>query len=105
MYCSYRGGLRPSYKYGTDYTRPLRVFDNFNSKAKTIAPSNFSKIKNAKLKVARFLPKIREGFFVNSMVRARKGSYETTPEQSTSHLLPQGTSQIELNDNDLKNEL
>ena len=24
------------YKYGTKYTSPLRVFDNFNSKAKTI---------------------------------------------------------------------
>ena len=32
-----RGGLRPSYKHGTTYTSPLRVFDNFNSKAKAQA--------------------------------------------------------------------
>ena len=32
-----QGGLRPPYKYGTKYTSPLRIFDNFNSKAKTQA--------------------------------------------------------------------
>ena len=32
-----KGGLRPQYKYGTKYTSPFRVFDNFNSKAKTQA--------------------------------------------------------------------
>ena len=37
------GGLRPLYKYGKKYTSPLRVFDNFNSKAKTIGTFNFSK--------------------------------------------------------------
>ena len=31
------GGLCPPYKYSTKYTNPLRVFDNFNSKAKTQA--------------------------------------------------------------------
>ena len=31
MYYSYRWG------FGTKYTSPLRIFDNFNSKAKTIA--------------------------------------------------------------------
>ena len=45
------GGLRPPYKYGTKYTSPLRVFDNFNSKAKTKATFDFSNIKNAKSKV------------------------------------------------------
>ena len=37
------GGLRPPYKYGTEYTSPLRVSDNFNFKAKTIGTFNFSK--------------------------------------------------------------
>ena len=41
-----QGGLRPPYKYGTKYTSPLRVFDNFNFKAKTIGTFNFSRIKN-----------------------------------------------------------
>ena len=54
-----QGGLRPPYKYGTKYTSPLGVFDNFNSIAKTIATFNFCKIKSAKLKVARFLPMVR----------------------------------------------
>ena len=59
MYCSYGGqGLHPPppHKYGTEYTSPLRVFDNFNSKAKTIATFNICKIKSAKLNVAGFLP-------------------------------------------------
>ena len=51
------GGVWPPYKHSTEYTSPLRVFDNFKSKAKTIAKVNFCKIKSAKLKVARFLPK------------------------------------------------
>ena len=41
------GGLRPLYKYRTKYTSPLRVFDNFNSKAKATATFDFCKIKNA----------------------------------------------------------
>ena len=45
VYCSYGGGLRPPYKYGTKYTSPLRVFDNFHSKAKIIGTFNFSKNK------------------------------------------------------------
>ena len=45
------GVPRTPYKYGTKYKSPLRVFDNFRSKAKTIATFNF-----CKLKVARFLP-------------------------------------------------
>ena len=66
MHFSYRGGFAcrismPSfhakyYNYDANYTSPLRVFDNFNSTAKTIATLNFCKIRNAKLKVARFLP-------------------------------------------------
>ena len=37
------GGLPPSYKYGKKYRSSLRVFDNFNFKAKTIGTFNFSK--------------------------------------------------------------
>ena len=43
FYIAVMGGLRPPYKYGTKYTSPLRVFDNFNFKAKTIGTFNFSK--------------------------------------------------------------
>ena len=53
--CLY-GGRGPPYNYNTKYATPLRVFDKFNSKAKTLATFNFRKIKSAKLKVARFLP-------------------------------------------------
>ena len=59
LYCSCRG-LRPQckyFQYGTKYTSPLRVFDNFIFKAKTIATFNLAKSKAAKLKVARFLPR------------------------------------------------
>ena len=45
------------YLYGgrsnTKYTSPLRVFDNFNSKAKTVDAVNFAKIKNSKLTASR----------------------------------------------------
>ena len=41
------GGRSPPYNFNTKYTSPLRVFDNFNFKAKTIGTFNFSK----KLKV------------------------------------------------------
>ena len=53
-----QGVLRPPLrnKYGTKCTSPLRVSDNFNSKAKAIATFGVCKIQNAKLKVARFLP-------------------------------------------------
>ena len=53
-------GRSPPYNCNTKYTSPLRVFVNFNSKAKTIATFNFSKIESAKLKVARFLPTERK---------------------------------------------
>ena len=53
MYCSYRGGFPPRDKYGTKYTSPLRVFDNFNSKVKTLDAVNFAKIKNSKSKASR----------------------------------------------------
>ena len=36
-------GAKPPYNCNTKYTSPLRVFDNFNSKAKTIGTFNFSK--------------------------------------------------------------
>ena len=49
------GGLCPPYKYVTKCTSQLRVFDNLNSKAKTLATLSFAKIKSAKFKVARFL--------------------------------------------------
>ena len=52
------GGLRPPYKYGTKYTSTLRVFDNFDSKAKNISTLNFCKIENVKSKAARFLPSV-----------------------------------------------
>ena len=45
----------PPYNFNTKYTSPLRVFDNFNSKAKTIATFNSCKIKNAESKVTRVL--------------------------------------------------
>ena len=50
------GGRSPPYNCNTKYTSPLRVFANFNSKAKNIATFNLFNIKNATLKVARFLP-------------------------------------------------
>ena len=42
------GGRSPPYNCNTKCTTvaPLRVFDNFNSKAKTIATFYFSKIKS-----------------------------------------------------------
>ena len=43
------GGRSPRYNYNTKYTSPLRVFDNFNSKAKTLDVFNFAKIKNSQL--------------------------------------------------------
>ena len=39
------GGRSPPYNCNTKYTS-LRVFDNFNFKAKTIGTFNFSKIKS-----------------------------------------------------------
>ena len=36
------GGRSPPYNCNTKYTSPLRVFDNFNSKAKTIATFNLA---------------------------------------------------------------
>ena len=50
------GGTAHPYNCNTEHTSPLRVFDSFNSKAKTMAAFTFCEIKNAKLKVARFLP-------------------------------------------------
>ena len=38
-------GRSPHYNCNTKHTSPLRVFDNFNSNAKTIATFNFSKMK------------------------------------------------------------
>ena len=55
MYRTYEG-RSPPYNCNTKYTSPLRVFDNFNSKAKTSPAFNFAKIKSVKLKVDRFLP-------------------------------------------------
>ena len=57
MYHTYT--RRPPYNCNTKYTSPLRVFGNFNSKAKTMATFDFCKIKSIKLKVARFLPKVK----------------------------------------------
>ena len=51
LHFRYGGGA--SYKYDAKYTSPLRVFDNFNSKAKTLDAVNFAKIKNSKLKASR----------------------------------------------------
>ena len=59
MYRTYTGGEGPPDKCNTKYTSPLRVFDDFNSKAKTIATFDFAIIRTAKLKVARFLPRQR----------------------------------------------
>ena len=39
------GGRSPPYNRNTKYTSPLRVFDNFNSKAKTVGTFNFSQLK------------------------------------------------------------
>ena len=47
------GGPSPPYECNTKYTSPLRVFDNFNSKAKTLDAVNFAKMKNSKLKASR----------------------------------------------------
>ena len=55
--CSYRGGFAPRISTRQNTQAPLRVDDHFNSEAKTIATINFCKMKSAKLKVARFLPK------------------------------------------------
>ena len=46
-------GRSPPYNCNTKYSSPLRVFDNFNSKAKTLDAVNFAKIKNSKLKASR----------------------------------------------------
>ena len=43
-------GRSPPYNCNTKYTSPLRAFDNFNSKAKTLATFHFAKVKSAKLK-------------------------------------------------------
>ena len=59
--CSY-GERSPPYNCNTKYTSPVKVVDNFNSKAKTLAIFSFVKIKSAKFKVARFLP--NESIFV-----------------------------------------
>ena len=36
------GGRSPPYNCNTKYTSPLRVFDNFNSKAKTLDAVKFA---------------------------------------------------------------
>ena len=41
------GGRSPSYNYNTKYTSPLKVFDNFNSKAEKLATFNFAKIESS----------------------------------------------------------
>ena len=55
LHLTYMGGEAPSITAIQNTQAPIRVFNNFNSKAKTIATFNFCKIKIDKLKVARFL--------------------------------------------------
>ena len=41
------GGRSPPYNCNTKYTSLLRVFDNFNSKVKTLATLNYAKIESS----------------------------------------------------------
>ena len=56
MYCNYRGGLRPPYKYGTQNTQaPSEFLTTSIPKQKPWILLIFAKMKSSKLKVCRFL--------------------------------------------------